>query len=122
MKSQDSNYVGIDCGKKSLEVIRINSEGSYERQQFSTTEIGISKLINWLNPNDVVGLVFLVRKEPIVTLLCSLVISLFMNRSIGSQSFRIAKTILKVHKEVQVIVLNPGDLATIYQSLKKTDK
>ncbi|MDI7205291.1 IS110 family transposase, partial [Leptospira santarosai] len=56
MKSQDSNYVGIDCGKKSLEVIRINSEGSYERQQFSTTEIGISKLINWLNPNDVVGL------------------------------------------------------------------
>ncbi|EPG81872.1 transposase [Leptospira santarosai serovar Shermani str. 1342KT] len=96
MKSQDSNYVGIDCGKKSLEVIRINSEGSYERQQFSTTEIGISKLINWLNPNDVVGL------------------------EAGSQSFRIAKSIL--NKGIQVIVLNPGDLATIYQSLKKTDK
>ncbi|EKR72234.1 transposase [Leptospira noguchii str. 2006001870] len=96
MKSQDSNYVGIDCGKKNLEVIRINSEGSYERQQFSTTEIGISKLINWLNPNDVVGL------------------------EAGSQSFRIAKSIL--NKGIQVIVLNPGDLATIYQSLKKTDK
>ncbi|OLZ30463.1 IS110 family transposase [Leptospira interrogans serovar Canicola] len=43
-----------------------------------------------------------------------------MNRSIGSQSFRIAKSIL--NKGIQVIVLNPGDLATIYQSLKKTDK
>ncbi|EKR90244.1 hypothetical protein LEP1GSC163_1619, partial [Leptospira santarosai str. CBC379] len=53
MESQDIKYVGIDCGKKSLEVVRIHSEGSYERQQFSTTEIGISKLINWLNPNDV---------------------------------------------------------------------
>ncbi|EPE81716.1 hypothetical protein LEP1GSC021_1089 [Leptospira noguchii str. 1993005606] len=46
--------------EKSLEVIRINSEGSYERQQFSTTESGIS---HWLNLNDVVGLVFLARKE-----------------------------------------------------------
>ncbi|AVV48973.1 Transposase, IS116/IS110/IS902 family [Leptospira santarosai] len=39
MKSQDSNYVGIDCGKKSLEVVRINSEGSLkERRQFSTIQ------------------------------------------------------------------------------------
>ncbi|EMY52010.1 transposase domain protein [Leptospira interrogans serovar Copenhageni str. M20] len=45
-----------------------------------------------------------------------------MNRSIGSQSFRIAKSIL--NKGVQVIVHSayPGNLATIYQSLKKTDK
>ncbi|EMG23126.1 hypothetical protein LEP1GSC150_5593 [Leptospira interrogans serovar Copenhageni str. LT2050] len=43
-----------------------------------------------------------------------------MNRSIGSQSFRIAKSIL--NKGIQVIVLNPGDLATIYQSLKKQIK
>ncbi|EKO33350.1 hypothetical protein LEP1GSC179_2482 [Leptospira santarosai str. MOR084] len=28
MESQDIKYVGIDCGKKSLEVVRINSEGS----------------------------------------------------------------------------------------------
>ncbi|EMM72364.1 transposase domain protein [Leptospira weilii str. 2006001855] len=47
-------------------------------------------------------------------------ISLSTDRSIGSQSFRIAKSIL--NKGIQVIVLNPGDLATIYQSLKKTDK
>ncbi|EKQ46293.1 hypothetical protein LEP1GSC026_0006 [Leptospira interrogans str. 2002000623] len=47
-------------------------------------------------------------------------ISLTMNRSIGSQSFRIAKSIL--NKGIQVIVLNPGNLATIYQSLKKQIK
>ncbi|WP_017858764.1 IS110 family transposase, partial [Leptospira interrogans] len=96
MKSQEIKYVVIDCGKKTLEVIRIGDNSLHQRQQFSTTEIGISKLINWLNPNDVVGL------------------------EAGSQSFRIAKSTL--NKGIQVIVLNPGDLATIYQSLKKTDK
>ncbi|EQA63002.1 hypothetical protein LEP1GSC062_4187, partial [Leptospira alexanderi serovar Manhao 3 str. L 60] len=34
MKSQDGKYVGIDCGKKTLEVVRINSENSLERRQF----------------------------------------------------------------------------------------
>ncbi|OLY62813.1 IS110 family transposase [Leptospira santarosai serovar Grippotyphosa] len=97
MESQDIKYVGIDCGKKSLEVVRIHSEGSLkERRQFSTTEIGINNLLKWLTQNDIVGL------------------------EAGSQSFRIAKSIL--NKGIQVIVLNPGDLATIYQSLKKTDK
>ncbi|MDI7230217.1 IS110 family transposase, partial [Leptospira santarosai] len=38
MESQDIKYVGIDCGKKSLEVVRIHSENSLkERRQFSTT-------------------------------------------------------------------------------------
>ncbi|EMY76533.1 transposase [Leptospira weilii serovar Ranarum str. ICFT] len=96
MNSQEVKYVGIDCGKKSLEVVRINSENSLERRQFSTTESGINNLLKWLTSNDIVGL------------------------EAGSQSFRIAKSIL--NKGVQVIVLNPGDLATIYQSLKKTDK
>ncbi|EMN43206.1 hypothetical protein LEP1GSC086_0253, partial [Leptospira weilii str. LNT 1234] len=31
MKSQDGKYVGIDCGKKSLEVVRINTENLLER-------------------------------------------------------------------------------------------
>ncbi|EQA81365.1 transposase [Leptospira alstonii serovar Pingchang str. 80-412] len=104
MNSQEIKYVGIDCGKKSLEVVRINSENSLERRQFSTTESGISSLLKWLTLNDIVGL------------------------EAGSQSFRIAKSIL--NKGIQVIVLNrrlssflnPGDLATIYQSLKKTNK
>ncbi|EKO53778.1 hypothetical protein LEP1GSC132_0208 [Leptospira kirschneri str. 200803703] len=53
MKSQEIKYVGIDCGKKTLEVIWIGNNSLHQRQQFSTTEIGISKLINWFNPNDV---------------------------------------------------------------------
>ncbi|EKO33274.1 hypothetical protein LEP1GSC179_2483 [Leptospira santarosai str. MOR084] len=40
-----------------------------------------------------------------------------MNRSIGSQSFRIAKSIL--NKGIQVIVLNPGDLANNLSIFKK---
>ncbi|EMY76017.1 transposase domain protein [Leptospira weilii serovar Ranarum str. ICFT] len=86
MNSQEVKYVGIDYGKKSLEVVRINSENSLERRQFSTTESGINNLLKWLTSNDIVGL------------------------EAGSQSFRIAKSIL--NKGVQVIVLNPGDLAT----------
>ncbi|EQA60440.1 transposase [Leptospira alexanderi serovar Manhao 3 str. L 60] len=82
--------------KEKFRVVRINSENSLERRQFSTTESGINNLLKWLTLNDIVGL------------------------EAGSQSFRIAKSIL--NKGIQVIVLNPGDLATIYQSLKKTDK
>ncbi|EKO50439.1 hypothetical protein [Leptospira kirschneri] len=41
MESQEVKYVGVDCGKKSIEVVRINSENSLERRQFSTTESGI---------------------------------------------------------------------------------
>ncbi|EMN31169.1 transposase domain protein [Leptospira interrogans serovar Pyrogenes str. L0374] len=66
MESQEVKYVGVDCGKKSIEVVRINSENSLERRQFSTTESGINNLLQWLTLNDIVGL------------------------EAGSQSFRIA--------------------------------
>ncbi|EMM70444.1 transposase domain protein [Leptospira weilii str. 2006001855] len=59
MKSQDGKYVGIDCGKKSLEVVRINTENLLERRQFGTTENGINSLLKWLTLNDIVGLGFL---------------------------------------------------------------
>ncbi|EMN45893.1 hypothetical protein LEP1GSC086_3540, partial [Leptospira weilii str. LNT 1234] len=55
MKSQDGKYVGIDCGKKSLEVVRINTENLLERRQFGTTENGINSLLKWLTLNDIVG-------------------------------------------------------------------
>ncbi|EMN69955.1 transposase domain protein [Leptospira interrogans serovar Bataviae str. UI 08561] len=48
MVSQEVKYVGVDCGKKSIEVVRINSENSLERRQFSTTESGINNLLQWL--------------------------------------------------------------------------
>ncbi|MCD1164200.1 IS110 family transposase, partial [Leptospira interrogans] len=53
MESQDVLYVGVDCGKKSIEVVRINSENSLERRQFSTTESGINNLLQWLTLNDI---------------------------------------------------------------------
>ncbi|EKP84981.1 transposase domain protein [Leptospira interrogans serovar Grippotyphosa str. 2006006986] len=71
MESQEVKYVGVDCGKKSIEVVRINSENSLERRQFSTTESGINNLLQWLTLNDIVGL------------------------EAGSQSFRIAKSNIK---------------------------
>lgn len=98
MKSQDTNYVGVDCGKRFLEVIRIDHENSQERIKFSTTQSGIENFLKWLRADDVVGI------------------------EAGNQSFRIAKAITKGVSGTEVIVLNPGDLATIYQSLKKTDK
>ncbi|EMG11181.1 transposase [Leptospira interrogans serovar Grippotyphosa str. LT2186] len=97
MESQEVKYVGVDCGKKSIEVVRINSENSLERRQFSTTESGINNLLQWLTLNDIVGL-----EAGILNLL-----------ELQNQY---------LNKGVQVIVLNPGNLATIYQSLKKTDK
>ena len=39
----------------------------------------------------------------------------------GNQSFRLTKRIMKKVK-CDVVILNPSDLAMIYQSLKKTDK
>ncbi|QIP63243.1 transposase [Leptospira interrogans serovar Copenhageni] len=59
MESQEVKYVGVDCGKKSIEVVRINSENSLERRQFSTTKSGINNLLQWLTLNDIVGLDFL---------------------------------------------------------------
>ncbi|EMN46369.1 hypothetical protein LEP1GSC086_3117 [Leptospira weilii str. LNT 1234] len=59
MKSQDGKYVGIDCGKKSLEVVRINTENLLERRQFGTTENGINSLLKWLTLNNIIGLGFL---------------------------------------------------------------
>lgn len=94
---QEKNVVGIDCGKKSLEIIRIKENDNLERFQTKTDVIGRKKLHHWLKKDDVVGL------------------------EAGNISFLLAK---EIKKEVgcEVIVLNPGDLAMIYQSLKKTDK
>jgi len=89
------NYVGIDVSKKQLEVLRYHEKGRHERFRAGTNREGIEKLLRWLKPKDVVIL------------------------EAGSQTFRLAKEIRKFGYEA--IVLNPGDVATIYSSLKKTD-
>jgi transposase len=91
------NVVGIDVGKRVLEVIRTRHSGRNERIKTGTDPEGISNLLQWLNPDDMVIL------------------------EAGNQSFRIAKRI-KGEKKCEVVVVNPGDVALIYKSLKKTDK
>ena len=96
-KIKEKNHVGIDLGKRMMEVVRIKNDNKIERFRVKTDELGRMRLFNWLNKNDLVSL------------------------EAGNMSFLLAKAIKK-NVGSEVIILNPGDLATIYNSLKKTDK
>ena len=91
-----NNFVGVDISKKEMEIVRISDNKKRERFKTKTTHDGEIRLFNWLKPNDVVIL------------------------EAGSQTFRIAKRIRE--HGFEAIVLNPGDVRTIYASLRKTDK
>lgn len=91
------NFVGIDLGKRTMQVVRLCDGQKHEWALMKTNETGLRELLNWLRKDDSVIL------------------------EAGNQSFRIAKRIDR-HLGCEVIVLNPGDVATIYKSLKKTDK
>ena len=92
------NFVGIDLSKRTYEAVRIHS-GSDRKEWFKgkTENASIHNLLNWLKDDDLVTL------------------------EAGNQSFRIVRMI-KAKVKCKVIVLNPGDIALIYKSLKKTDK
>jgi len=91
------NYVGIDLSKRTFEAVRLQDGLKPEWFNEKTAESGLEKLIHWLQPHDVVVI------------------------EAGSQAFRIAKRI-KNQVGCEVVMLNPGDVALIYRSLKKTDK
>ena len=91
------NYVGIDVGKRRLELVRIREDGTLQRHQTGTTRKELSGLMGWLRSDDIVVL------------------------EAGNLSFMIGKRI-REERGIPVVVLNPGDVATIYQSLKKTDR
>ncbi len=91
------NYVGIDVGKRQLEIIRILPDGTLQRHHTGTSHTALCGLMRWLRDDDMVVL------------------------EAGNLSFLIAKKI-RDERNLPVTVLNPGDVATIYQSLKKTDK
>jgi len=96
-KETTKNYVGIDVSKKMLEVVRLMEDsGKIEREKFSTTTDGLKDLLKWLMPEDMIAL------------------------ETGNQSFRLAKMLML--NGFETVVLNAGDLAVIYRSLKKTDK
>lgn len=92
----EKNVVGIDISKSKVCAVRLMPDGRRERREFGTGERGQAALLSWLGA-DTVAL------------------------EAGNQAFRIARTI-RAATACTVIVLNPGDLATIYASLKKTDK
>ena len=96
-ESTVNSYVGLDVGKKTIECCRLSGNGRVHRLSTKTTETGLQKLVTWLKTNDLVAL------------------------EAGNQAFRIAKFILS-SIGCEVVVLNPGDIANIYNSLKKTDK
>jgi len=89
-------FVGVDIGKKGMEVIRLTDAGIEKRFRTTTTAEGEMRLMNWLRTDDVVVM------------------------EAGNQTFRIAKRIRD--RGIDAIVLNPGDVRTIYASLRKTDK
>lgn len=90
------NKVGIDIGKRGLEIVRRTHDGRTERFQTGTDAEGEKRLYGWLRADDMVVM------------------------EAGNQAFRIAKHIMALGNEV--VVLNPGDVMTIYASLRKTDK
>ncbi len=92
-----SGYVGIDLSKRSMEAVRLVGEEKPLRAKFKTSNEHLPELLSWLNKEDVVAMEA-----------CELAffISRYLNRQLGCK----------------VILLNAGDLATIYNSLKKTDK
>lgn len=91
------SFVGIDLSKRTFQAVRLDGIIKPEWFGDKTTESGLVKLMSWLNKKDLVIL------------------------EAGSQAFRIAK---RIRREIScdVEVLNPGDVAMIYRSLKKTDK
>ena len=91
-----NTFVGVDISKKGMEVIRVSEQKKHMRFRTQTTARGERRLITWLNKNDVIVM------------------------EAGSQTFRIAKHLKQYG--FNVIVLNPGDVRTIYGSLRKTDK
>ena len=94
---QVENYVGIDLSKKSLEAVRIDSDNKIIRFNCKTDLEGRHRLLSWLKPSDIIGL------------------------EAGNMSFLLAKEIENKFNQ-KAIVLNPGDLFQIFNSLKKTDK
>lgn len=88
--------VGIDLSKRTLEAVRVTGE-KVERFSTHTDEQGLRSLEKWLKAEETVVL------------------------EAGSQAFRIARRLAK-NVGSAMIVLNPGDVAIIYESLKKTDK
>ena len=94
---EGERFVGIDLGKRTYEACAIVRGGSLERWNDKTDFAGRERLAERLRSGDIIGV------------------------EAGSTAFHIARRLQTVGG-VRVVVLNPGKLAVIYASMKKTDK
>ena len=93
---ENKRYVGIDLGKRSMELRFIDSDNKITSWNCKTDMEGRSRLLSRLSKEDLVGIEA-----------CSL-------------GFVIAREIIKKTR-AKVLVLNPGRLAVIFKSTVKTD-
>jgi len=96
---EDKRYVGIDVGKSTMEVrIFIEKDSTLKVMKWNgkTDAEGRARLMKQLKPNDTIGI------------------------EAGEPAFTIAREIQET-VGARVLALNPGRLAIIYRSTKKTD-
>jgi len=93
---EQRRYVGLDVGKRTYEMAVVEN-GKTKMSGGATHETGRLKLYGKLKKTDKVAL------------------------EAGNLAFEIAKGIIE-RVGCEVVVLNPGKLAVIYSSMKKTDK
>lgn len=96
---EDGRYVGIDVGKATMEVrILFESDSKVKVLKWNgkTDAVGRERLMQHLRPNDIIGI------------------------EAGEPAFTIAREVQET-VGARVLALNPGRLAVIYKSTKKTD-
>jgi len=91
------NFVGIDLGKRKISAAKIGEDGGIQRLEISTQPADLTRLVQWVRDAECIAL------------------------ETGNLAFKIAKQIQR-EAAVTVVVLNSSELATIYASLKKTDR
>ena len=96
-KKTETRHVGIDLGKRTYEMAIVDSKGKVKVSSGKTYVASRQSLYKKLKSSDKVAL------------------------EAGNMAFMIAKEIEAI-VGCKVFVLNPGSLAIIYKSMKKTDK
>jgi transposase len=95
-EKQMVSYVGIDVGKRSISAVRLSDGSKADWLETGTSAVHIDGITKWLRTDDIIAL------------------------EAGNLAFRLTRK-MRDHGHT-VHVLNPSDLATIYASLKKTDR
>lgn len=95
---EGKRFVGIDLAKRTYEACALEEGQPRKRWNGKTDEKGRDRLVSRLETGDVVAM------------------------EAGITTFETARAIVSRRPDVRVVILNPGKLAVIYASMKKTDK